>query len=140
MSRYLLDTNIVIFLVLAESDSLAAKTNLILNENGNQLATSSICVMEIIQLYRIGKIKTKKYKTVNDLCAAIEQDFYIKILPFAKPQLQVLSKLKVADNHNDPFDHAIISHAIADKLTLVSSDRKFTDYTKQNLNFVFNKR
>jgi tRNA(fMet)-specific endonuclease VapC len=91
-------------------------------------------------LYRIGKIKTKKYKTVTALCDAIENEFYIKILPFAKQHTQTLSKLKIADGHNDPFDHAIISHAITDKLILVSSDRKFNDYVKQNLNFVFNRR
>jgi len=49
-------------------------------------------------------------------------------------------KLSIAPGHNDPFDHAVISHAIADRLTLISSDRKFEQYQSQRLNFVFNKR
>lgn len=140
MSRYLLDTNIVAFLLLSELDNITKETNEILNEYGNQLVTSSVCVMEIMQLYRIGKIKTKKYKTATALWDAIENEFFIKILPFSKQHTQTLAKLKIAVGHNDPFDHSIISHAITDKLILISSDRQFENYTKQNLNFAFNKR
>ena len=140
MKRYLLDTNIITFLLLSELDNITKETNEVLNEYGNQLYTSSICVMELVQLYRIGKIKTKKYKTTNALIEAIESEFFIKILPFAKNHTQTLSKLKVSNGHNDPFDHSIISHAITNKLILVSSDGKFKDYTKQNLDFAFNKR
>ena len=140
MNRYLLDTNILTFLLLSELDNITKETNEVLNEYGNQLCTSSICVMELVQLYRIGKIKTKKYKTSNALIEAIESEFFIKILPFAKNHTQTLSKLKVSNGHNDPFDHSIISQAITDKLILVSSDGKFKDYTKQKLDFVFNKR
>ena len=139
MSRYLLDTNIVIFLLLSEEDNFSKETNQILNNN-TQLYTSSITVMEIVQLYRIGKIKSKKYKTAESLCNAIESEFYIKILPFAIQHTQTLSKLKISTGHNDPFDHSIISHAITDKLILVSSDKEFKNYTKQNLNLAFNKR
>ena len=140
MSRYLLDTNILVFLLLSESDKFCAETKDVLYDNNNQLHTSSVCLMELLQLYRIKKIHAKKYKTAENLCDAIESEFFIKILPFAKQHAQTLAQLKIADAHNDPFDHSIISHAITDKLILVSSDKKFKDYTKQNLNFVFNKR
>ena len=77
-----------------------------------------------MQLFRIKKIKPKGFKNATDLFNAIEDLLYIKILPYTKQQAHVLSTLKIVDNHNDPFDHAIISHAIADKLILVSSDKK----------------
>ena len=86
------------------------------------------------------KIKPKKYKTADELLIAIETDFFIKILPFAKEHIQILSKLKIATGHNDPFDHSIISHAITEKMILVSSDKKFEAYTGQQLFFSFNKR
>ncbi len=96
--------------------------------------------MELVQLYRIGKIKSKDFKSAATLIDAIESEFFIKILPFEKVHTEALSKLKVVDGHNDPFDHSIISQAITDKLILVSSDGKFKEYTKQKLAFVFNKR
>jgi len=143
MGRYLLDTNIVVSMVTGELDNLSPDVFSIIDDNNNQLYVSSVSVTELVQLYRIGKIdnaKRKKYKTAFDLVQAIEDVLYITIKPFAKEHTFTLSKLQVVENHNDPFDHAIISHAITEKLILVSSDTKFKHYTPQKLNFVFNKR
>lgn len=136
----MLDTNIVTFIVLGEHDNLSQDTSAILEDHDNQLYVSSVSVTEFLQLYRIGKVKPKQYKTSQQLHDAIEKDFYIKILPFGKEHTKTLSIINISDRHNDPFDHAIISHGITEKLTLISSDRKFEDYTAQNLNFLFNKR
>ena len=140
MSQYLLDTNVLVFFILGETEDLSPEITTILNDYNNQLYTSSVSVLELLQLYRIKKIKSKEFKNATELCNAIEDMLFIKIIPFTEKHIHTLSKLKIAENHNDPFDHAIISSAIAEKLILVSSDRKFQDYTKQNLNFVFNKR
>lgn len=140
MGRYLLDTNIIVFLVLGDSDSISHNTKMILGDYSNQLYTNTIVVSELIQLYRIKKIKPNKYKTATEIVEGIEKDLDIKILPFSKEHLSTLAKLTIAEGHNDPADHAIISHAITEKLILVSSDRKFLHYIKQNLHFVFNKR
>lgn len=140
MSRYLLDTNILVFLVSSEFDQLSENTKLIIEDYNNELFLSSVSVLEILQLFHIGKIKPKKYKTANELYECIENEFYIKILPFAKEHLNTLSKLKIAFGHNDPFDHSIISHAITEKLNLISSDKKFKEYTSQNLQFSYNIR
>ena len=48
--------------------------------------------------------------------------------------------LQIDENHKDMNDHLIISQAISDKITLISSDSKFPFYEKQKLKFVFNKR
>ncbi|NGM61945.1 type II toxin-antitoxin system VapC family toxin [Sphingobacterium sp. SGG-5] len=140
MGRFLLDTNILIFLLLGENDQLSNDVDFIIETAQGNLNTSSISVTELVQLYKIKKIKSKKYKAAFELVQAIERDLYIKILPFAKEHTEMLSRLEIAEGHHDPFDHSIISHAITEKLTLVSSDRKFEKYTKQKLNFVFNKR
>jgi len=143
MDRYLLDTNVLVSLISGEYDRIAPDVFSILKDYENQLYVSSVSVVELLQLYRIGKIdntKRKKYKTALELQQAIEKEFYITIKPFAKEHTLTLSKLTIANGHNDPFDHAIISHAITEKLILVSSDTKFKHYTPQKLNFVFNKR
>ncbi len=138
MSRYLLDTNIVVFILFSEFDKLSIEPKKIVDEYNNQLFTSAISVMELMQLFRLKKIKSKKYKNSTELFNAIENEFFIKILPFSKNQSFVLSQLNIAPAHSDPFDHAIISHAIADKLILISSDRKFDFYKNQKLLFLHN--
>ncbi|MBD1432895.1 type II toxin-antitoxin system VapC family toxin [Sphingobacterium sp. DN00404] len=140
MARYILDTNILAFFVSGEYDNISPDVAMILGDHANQLYVSSVSVTELLQLYRIGKIKPKQYKTTQQLQDAIQKDFYIKILAFGEEHTKTLSRLDITGGHNDPFDHAIISHAITEKLTLISSDRKFEDYTSQNLKFVFNKR
>ena len=140
MSRYLLDTNILVFLLLSELDNISDDIKQIVDDYNNQLYTSSISVLELLQLYRIKKIHSKNYKIATDLFTSIEKDFNIKIIPFNKEHSKTLSRLKIASAHNDPFDHAIISQAISENLILVSSDKKFKEYTSQLLNFVYNKR
>ena len=129
MARYLLDTNILVFLITGDSDNISINTQKILSDLSNQLYTNSISVLELLQLYRIGKIQVQRFKTANELVDAIEDFLYIKILPVTKQHTQKLTKLKISISHNDPFDHAIIAHAMTEKLTLISSDRKFHDYT-----------
>ncbi len=140
MARYLLDTNILVFMLLADVESISNETQQILNDYNNQLYTSSVCVLEILQLVRIKKIQAKKYKTSIELISAIENNFYIKIIPFSKEHLKTVTSLNIPNNHNDPFDHSIIAQAINEKMILVSSDKKFKEYVDQNLNLAFNKR
>jgi PIN domain nuclease of toxin-antitoxin system len=127
-------------MLFGEKDKISQETQSILSDYNCQLYVSIIAVNELLQLWRIGKVKSKKFKSANDLVKSIETDLLIKIEPFSIQNLEVLSKLIVSENHNDPFDHAIISQAISDKLTLISSDTKFKHYTSQKLKFVFNKR
>ena len=136
--RYLLDTNILVFLLL-DQEELCPEVHAIVDDYSNLLYTSSVCVVELLQLYRIGKIE-QVYKTAGDLLRALTNEIYVEILPFEKRHVKTLKSLQVAAGHNDPFDHAIIAHAICDQLILISSDRKFEHYLTQKLDFVFNKR
>jgi PIN domain nuclease of toxin-antitoxin system len=126
-------------MLFGEKDKISQETQSILSDYNCQLYVSIIAVNELLQLWRIGKVKSKKFKSANDLVKSIETDLLIIIEPFSIQNLEVLSKLIVSENHNDPFDHAIISQAISDKLTLISSDTKFKHYTSQKLKFVFNR-
>lgn len=140
MARYLLDTNILVFLLFADVDSISNDTQALLNDYNNQIYTSSVAVTELLQLYRIKKIKTKEFKTAKELYDAIENMLYIKIIPFAKEHVNTLSQLNIPADHNDPFDHSIIAQAISEKMILVSSDKKFKEYVPQNLKLAFNRR
>ncbi|WP_264847817.1 type II toxin-antitoxin system VapC family toxin, partial [Capnocytophaga catalasegens] len=121
--RYLLDTNILVFLI-SDQEQISNDVSELLFDYSNRLYTSAICITELLQLVRIGKVRPI-YKTAEAMVKAIENEFYIEVLPFDKNHTKTLSKLQITDGHNDPFDHSIISHAITDKLILVSSDGKF---------------
>jgi PIN domain nuclease of toxin-antitoxin system len=140
MVRYLLDTNILAFLVSGDSDSISDETKEILSNYQNLLFVSSISIIELLQLFRIRKIQPKAFKDAHEMYHAIEGEFFIKIIPFAKEHLTTLSKLQIPADHNDPFDHAIIAQALSEKMTLVSSDKKFKEYVSQQLSLAFNKR
>jgi PIN domain nuclease of toxin-antitoxin system len=138
--RYLLDTNILAFLVSGDSDSISYETKEILSNYQNLLFASSISLVELLQLFRIRKIQPKAFQDALTMCNAIEKEFYIKIIPFAKEHVGTLSRLQIPADHNDPFDHAIIAQALSEKMTLVSSDKKFKEYIPQHLSLAFNRR
>jgi|SRR5690606_14458678 len=140
MNRYLLDINILAFLISGDIDSISREVQEILKDYSNLMYTNSIAVAELLQLYRINKLQTNLHKSALEIYKAIEDEFRIEILPFSKQHLSIMLQLEIKEGHNDPFDHAIISQAIAEKMALISSDRQFVNYTLQNLNFVFNKR
>ena len=72
---------------------------------------------------------------------SIENDYYIQILPLEKEVMKTYSRLRInsAMGHKDPSDHIIISHAITNRLPLISSDHKFPFYRKQGLDLIENK-
>ena len=139
-NRYLLDTNILVFIVTGEIEEINRDVYALMSDYENLFEISTISVMELIQLHRIGKVRLKRGESVNGVLEKLEDETGIKIVPFNAPHTKTLSNLDIVDGHNDPFDHAIISQAITDRYTLISSDSKFKHYRDQNLNFVFNKR
>lgn len=139
--RYLLDTNIFIFLV-NDAHLLNLDVSLILEDYANTFYISSESVKELIVLNRIKKVKFKKWKSNVEMIESIESDFGIKILSVKKEHLLTYARLEIneAQAHKDPSDHIIISQAITEKLVLISSDSKFQFYTAQKLDFVYNAR
>ena len=138
--RLLLDTNILVFLITKDTDELSADVRNLISDYGSILYASSVAILELLQLYRIGKVKLKKGQKIEDIFTILETELAINIVPYDADHTKTLSNLAIAEGHNDPFDHAIISQAITDRYTLLSSDSKFKYYQTQNLGFVFNKR
>lgn len=137
--RYLLDTNIVVFILLGDKDNLSLEVQDIVDDFANTLFISSFTLVELIFLFKNEKIKTK-FKTANELLSALKNILYFDVIHSKPEHLQVYSNLKIAENHKDQIDHFIISQAICEGIPLVSSDRKFREYSIQNLDFVYNKR
>jgi PIN domain nuclease of toxin-antitoxin system len=139
MHLYLLDTNIVLYAV-DNGKELDGYVRDILDNYGcnNRFFVSTVYVREIIHLYKRGKIKTG-WKRAEDILPAIEAMGF-ELLPVKKEHLAAYASLSTPAAHNDPNDHIIIAQAIAERVTLVSSDRQFEGYTRQRLSFIFNSR
>ena len=139
--RYLLDTNIYIYLS-TDTDWLDNEVYNIIEDPTNLLYISAESVRELIVAYNNKGWGNRRWKTAEDMVRAIEEDYYIEILPLQKEVMQTYSRLRLntAMNHKDPSDHVIISHAITLGIPLISSDTRISFYRRQGLNFVFNEK
>ncbi|MDR0566412.1 MAG: type II toxin-antitoxin system VapC family toxin [Prevotellaceae bacterium] len=136
--RYLLDTNIVLFSFSDRKDLMREVQN-ILDDYNNIFYVSATSVKEIIHLYNSGKLKRSRWKRTEDIVTDIKSANF-ELLPVKWEHLFTYAKLSTPKEHNDPNDHIIISQAIAERMILISSDRKFEQYGDQSLHFYFNDR
>lgn len=140
--RLYLDTNILVFL-LCDKTSLSKDVLELIFDYSNTLYTSVICVQELIHLFQLGKITAKNE---NDRALKPEEivptldNMSISRVPVSDKHLNTYAALPFVRDHRDPYDRMIISQAISDKATLVSSDLKFPWYAKFGLDSILNER
>lgn len=139
--RYLIDTNIFVYLS-TDAEYLSKDVAAIIQEPDTLLYMSAESVRELIVGYRNKGLCSKRWKSVETMVAAIEKEFYIKILPLKKEHMQTYARLEINEiqGHKDPSDHVIIAHAITEHLPLISSDTRFEFYRSQGLDLIFNKK
>ena len=109
--RYLIDTNIFVYLAL-DIEMLSRDVKAILEEPDTLLYISAESVRELIVGYRNKGLCSKRWKTVEAMVAAIENEFYVQILPVKKEHMETYARMEIneAQGHKDPSDHVIIAH------------------------------
>ena len=139
--RYMLDSCLLIDLI-KDSDVLDKDVISIIKDYSNTLCVSFETIREMIVLFNIGKLRGKGWNSSNDVLRFITDDMGIVVLPLTAEVADTYSRLElnVQQNHKDPSDHIIISHAIANRITLISSDTKFPFYCKQGLSLIVNRK
>jgi PIN domain nuclease of toxin-antitoxin system len=135
--RYLIDTNILLF-AIKESERISKDVSELIWDTLNTINISSRSIEEIVHLLRIGKVKVPQWKETKDIFSSIDE-FGFSVDYFKKEHILTLGKLIPINDHKDPVDHAIMAHAITNKVTLISSDSKMRLYQNQGLNFVWNR-
>ena len=135
---YYLDTNILVF-VLSNRNEIDSHVLNILTDCSNLIYTSSVAVKELVLLFRIGKLRSHIYKSEKDLLESLSL-YNIQIVFFNQYHFSTYASLQIANGHKDMNDHAIITQALSDKISVISSDIKFKDYISQGLQFIYNKR
>ena len=136
--RYLIDTCIFTTYV-TDIESLSRDALAIIEDYDNSICMSSESLRELIVSFNNGEIVSKFWDTAHHMIDAILNEFCIAILPLKEEHMYTYSDLEInlAQKHKDPSDHVIISHAITERLPLLSSDNKFEFYRKQGLDFVY---
>jgi len=139
--RYLLDTNIFIFLT-TDKDRISVDVSEQISEADALLYVSAETVRELIVGYHNKSFDTRLWKSAEDMVRYIEEDLYITILPLQKEHMMTYARLRpyVMSGHRDPSDHVIISHAITNGMILVSSDTRFPYYVKYGLDLLYNEK
>ena len=141
--RLYLDTNILVF-YLYNRDELSTDVKASLFDYSNTLLTSTVCVHELIHLVQIGKVQAMergRHKSIDPLTVVdAVRDAGLGIEQVSEKHHSVFASLPLYDDHRDPADRLIIAQAIADRVALVSSDRKFSRYGRHGLHFVYNER
>ena len=133
--RYLIDTNIFVY-ATTDRDSLSRDVKAILEEPDTLLYISAESVRELIVGYRNKGLCSKRWKTVEEMVAAIENEFYVQILPVKKEHMATYARMEI----NEAQDHVIIAHAITERRPLISSDTRFWFYRGQGLDLIFNEK
>lgn len=137
--RYLIDTNI--FVYYASDRSLLRRDALaILSDYDTILYMSAESEKELIVAFRNKKLLSKRWKNEVEMIHAIEDEFYIQILPIKKEHMEMYAQMEIneAQGHKDPSDHVIIAQAICEHMPLISSDTRFSFYQQQGLDLIQN--
>lgn len=139
--RYLIDTNIIVY-IISDPDSLDNDVKAIISDPDNTLYTSSESAKELVIAYRNKGLLTKRWGKAEDMLNSIEDEYGIYIRPINREHIHTYARLSLntRQDHRDPSDHVIISHAITEHIPLISSDTRFSYYRAQGLDFIYNKR
>lgn len=135
--RYYLDTNILYF-TLTDAGNLSKEVRQIISDYSNILYTSSVCVMELMQILKTKPAKGKQQDPSKVL--GYLKDMGVEVVYVKEKHLVEFSTTPAL--HSDPNDRLIIAQAASDKITLISSDSQFEQYVKYlpGFKFVLNRR
>ena len=108
----------------------------IIDDPENRIYISAETVRELVVNYNNKNLLNKHWNTAKDMLDTIENNYGVEVLPITRNVVATYTTLRLneADDHHDPSDHIIISHAITEHLTLISSDTKFPFYRNKGLN------
>ena len=135
--RVILDTCVVIDWTI-EPRKLNDGVWDIIDDPENRIYISAETVRELVVNFNNKKLLHKRWKTAHDILDTLENEYGLEVLPITRNVVDRYTRLQLneANGHRDPSDHVIISHALAEHITLISSDTNFPIYRNQVLNLI----
>lgn len=129
--KYLLDTNIFIFLIDKDYSKISEEQQEIISNSKNILLISEATLFEIAIKIRLGKPNFSRIKMAK--AEKFRQEIGIQILKsdyLHYENIVSIPKILKTDGkpHADPFDLLIIATAQKEKIPVLSSDTYFPKY------------
>jgi len=133
----MLDTCAIIDL-LTDIEGMSKGARDMIDDPENVLFASAESMRELVVHFNNKKLLSRYFKDSTDVLRTVEEELDIEFLPIRRNVGYAYSRLRIneADEHHDPSDHIIISHAITERMALMSSDTKFPFYRKQGLELI----
>ena len=120
--KYLLDTHALIW-YLEDSPNLPSEIKEIIDNNENRIYLCSVSCWEIAIKISIGKLKL--HLNFDEFLNKIKSSDF-DILQIKDEHLKRLTALPFL--HKDPFDRLLVSTAITENLTLITTDENIRYY------------
>ena len=141
MQRYLLDTNILMY-ILNDTGEMTSEVESLVRDFGNRLFMCAESIRELVANWQKYPYMRKQWRTPELMFEYLYNTYFIEILYPHREHYQTFINLEwnIAEDHRDTTDLLIIAHAITEKLPLISSDRKFPFYIAQGLDLIYNKK
>ena len=138
--RYMVDTHIFIWYA-KEQYKLSSDVRALFEDYENIFCISSETLKELVQLWNNKPHIRKWWKTAKELVRSVEDEYGFQVLYLHKEHYETYATLQINEvqEHYDPSDHLIISHAITNHIPLISGDGKFDYYRSQGLELINNK-
>jgi PIN domain nuclease of toxin-antitoxin system len=118
--RLLVDTNVVVWLLLGDRARVSDVARQTLEDERNRVAVSAATVWEIAVKRSVGKL------TIEDGWARALTRLGFDALPVTAVHAEAVERLPW--HHRDPFDRLLIAQATAERLEVVSADRRLAAY------------
>ena len=119
---YLLDTNALIILMYGEvADGKLSEQSLDILRTSERLYVCAVSLWEIAIKVKIGKLAIKtRIESIEERC----REKGIEIIPLKAAHMDRQLDLPLIPDHKDPFDRIIMSTALQEELTLISTDAR----------------
>ena len=117
--RLLLDTHVVVW-ALGDPGRLAGKTKAAIETEENEIFVSVVSPWELAI-----KGPREGLRLPDDLEAQVDQRGF-DLLPVLFRHTEPVASMPY--HHRDPFDRMLVAQAVVDGLTIVTADRKLTNY------------
>jgi PIN domain nuclease of toxin-antitoxin system len=120
MTRLLLDTNVVVWLLLTDRDAFSADAGAALTDEHNAISLSAVSVWEIAIKRSLGKLE------IEPGWASTLARLDFDPLPVTAAHAREVEHLPW--HHRDPFDRLLVAQAAMEDHALVSADARLADY------------
>ncbi len=131
--RFVVDTNIFLWMFSCPSKISPAQLEIIKNQN-NVILLTNLSFWEIAIKYKIGKMKLNGETPNNLLRIAKELD--LNIVNIDAQTMANSYQLTKVEQHKDPFDRMLIWFCIQNNHTFISNDDRLNEYKQQGLKWI----